>query len=92
MLDSYRTATSPEHRHYIQHARYLRSRAFHTALRAAARAVVTLPRTVLRRLRCRHVQHRAAQQLKALSGATLKDIGLARGEISWRVREALPCS
>ena len=37
------------------------------------------------------VQHSAEKELRGLSNVMLKDIGVSRGEIHSRVREALPC-
>ncbi len=90
MLDSYRS-TRPEHQSYILRARRLRSEAFHTAFGAVAGGVLGLLRTSLQRLKCRYVQQRAEQELRGLHSAVLRDIGVSRSEISFRVREALPC-
>lgn len=91
MLDSYHAANH-DYRPYIQRARRLRSEAFHVALGSVAGAVLRWLRAGFERLNCRRIQHRAEKQLNTLSSAMLKDIGVSRGEISWRVREALPCS
>ncbi len=91
MTDSYRSG-NPNYRPYIERARRLRSEAFHAGLSFAGGAALAWLRKGLQRLQCRQKQHRAEQQLLSLSSATLKDIGLSRGEVSWRVREALPCS
>lgn len=91
MLDSYRS-TPREYKHYVLRARRLRAEATHAALGFVAGAILTWLRAGLQRQKCRHRQRRAEQSLRALSNSTLKDIGISRGEISWRVREALPCS
>ena len=87
MIDSYRTM-NPEYRSYIKRARELRSQ----AVRAAGRYVLRWLRNGFQRLKCRLMQHRNERQLHALSNSALKDIGVSRGEISWRVRKAMPCS
>ena len=44
------------------------------------------------KLRCWNIQRRAEKELQGLNNTILKDIGVSRGEIFSRAREALPCS
>lgn len=91
MIDSYRTG-SPEYRPYINRARRLRSDAVHAGLSFVAQGTVEWLRTGFQKMKCRRTQYRLEQQLRSLSSATLKDIGMTKGEVTWRVQEALPCS
>lgn len=89
-MDSYRS-TNPNNRHFIERARRLRSEAFHTAISSVTRVIPAWLRTGFQRLRCWRIQYRAEQELSGLHSAVLKDIGVSRSEIPYRVREALPC-
>jgi uncharacterized protein YjiS (DUF1127 family) len=91
MLDSYRSAQS-EYQSYILRARHIRAQAFRTAPGLMAGAITAWLRTGFQRLRCWRIQYRAEQELQGLHRAVLKDIGVSRSEIPYRVREALPCS
>ena len=92
MIDSYRTG-NPDYRPYLNRARNASARMLFTAgLSFLAQAAVKGLRSGFEKMKCRRVQRRMEQQLRSLSSATLKDIGLSRGEVTWRVKEALPCS
>lgn len=91
MMDSY-GSSHPDYRPYINRARRLRSDAVYAGLGFVAKAAFKALRVGIEKMKCRRIQRRMEQQLRSLSSATLKDIGLSRGEVTWRVKEALPCS
>ena len=91
MLDSYRSM-SPENQPYISRARKIRAQAFRTGLGIMAGAILSWSRRGIKKMKCWHIQRRAEQQLRGLSNIVLKDMGMSRSDIPWRVRESLPCS
>jgi uncharacterized protein YjiS (DUF1127 family) len=91
MLDTYRK-TPTNYRPYFQRARCLRSEAFHNMLGSTSGTLLAWLRTGVHKLRCWNIQRRAEKELQGLNNTILKDIGVSRGEIFSRAREALPCS
>jgi uncharacterized protein YjiS (DUF1127 family) len=89
-MDSYRS-TNPKNRRFIERARHLRSETFHNLIGSVSGAITAWMRTGLQRLKCWRTQYRAEQELRGLNSAVLRDIGVSRSEIPYRVREALPC-
>ena len=87
MLDSYKSAL-PEYQFHILRARFIRAKAFRAALGSMAGWL----RSAYKRLKCRRIQRRAERELRSLNSTILKDMGVSRSDILWRVREAMPCS
>lgn len=91
MMDSYRS-TPPEYYPYVLRSRLIRAEAFRTALRFISRAIGTWFIRGYKKMKCWHIQRRAEQELRGLNNIVLKDMGITRSEITFRVRDAMPCS
>lgn len=91
MMDSYRS-TPPEYYPYVLRARLIRAEAFRTAISFISGAIRTWFIRGYKKMKCRHIQRRAEQELRSLNNIVLKDMGISRSEITFRVRDAMPCS
>lgn len=90
MMDAYKSSL-PEYRPYILRARKIRSDAIRSALGFMFGAILNGFRRGYKKMKCRRIQRRAEKELRGLSSAVLKDMGVSRSDITWKVREAMPC-
>ncbi|MDA7946539.1 MAG: DUF1127 domain-containing protein [Hyphomicrobiaceae bacterium] len=87
MLDLYINA-NPHLRPHIVRAHRIRARTFSVLTRRLARAL--MPAELRRRIKCRRWRKKAVQELRSLSDFQLKDIGVSRSEILFKVTDTQP--
>ena len=87
MLDLYINA-NPHLRPHIARAHKIRAETFSVLVRRLGRALV--PAEVRRRIKCRRWRKQALRELRSLSDIQLKDIGVGRSEIQFKVTDAQP--